>query len=87
MAHTACLVCVISTVAAAKKAMENALGRCGANSRHITKLEQFIFFRYLCICITLPKVAKASNEGYITGVIVLNFANVNSAYYIDICGL
>jgi hypothetical protein len=65
--------------------MENALERCGANSRHITKLEQF--FRYLCICITPPKVAKASNEGNITGVIVLNFANVNSAYYIDICGL
>jgi hypothetical protein len=34
-------------VAAAKKA-ENALGRCGTSSRHITKLKQSIFFRYLC---------------------------------------
>jgi hypothetical protein len=37
-------------VAAAKnqrKIAENVLGRCGASSGHITKLEQSIFFRYL----------------------------------------
>jgi hypothetical protein len=33
---------------AAKKA-ENALGRCGASSGHITKLKESIFFGYLCI--------------------------------------
>jgi hypothetical protein len=31
------------------------------------------------ICVALPKVAKASTEGDIAGVIALNFANVNTA--------
>jgi hypothetical protein len=34
-------------VAAAKKEAENALRRCGRSKRHITKLKQSIFFRYL----------------------------------------
>jgi hypothetical protein len=34
-------------VAAAKRS-QKCLGRCGASSEHITKLEQSIFFRYLC---------------------------------------
>jgi hypothetical protein len=32
-------------IAAAKKG--KCLGRCGASSRHTTKLEQFIFFIYI----------------------------------------
>jgi hypothetical protein len=34
-------------VAAAKRS-QKCLGRCGASSEHKTKLEQSIFFRYLC---------------------------------------
>jgi len=44
MARTACLVCIISTVSGQK-----CLGRCGASSRHKTKLKQSIFFRYLWV--------------------------------------
>jgi len=34
-------------VAAAKNS-QKWLGKCGASSGHKTKLEQFIFLRYLC---------------------------------------
>jgi hypothetical protein len=37
MAHTACLVCLVSTVSGLSK---NALGRGNASNGHITKLEQ-----------------------------------------------
>jgi hypothetical protein len=40
MMHTACLVCMVSTVSGCRK---NALGRPSAKSRHITKLEQSTF--------------------------------------------
>ncbi len=40
MAHTACLVCLVSTVSGPCK---NALGRGSASIRHITKLEQSTF--------------------------------------------
>ena len=32
-----------------QKKAENALGRCGTSSGHITKLKQSIFFRYLWV--------------------------------------
>jgi hypothetical protein len=47
MARTACLVCFISTVNGGSKKGGKCLGRCGASSRHTTKLKQSIFFRYL----------------------------------------
>jgi len=47
MEHTACLVCFISTVNSCSKKMGKCLGRCGAISRHTTKLKQSLFFRYL----------------------------------------
>jgi hypothetical protein len=52
---TACLVCLISTVCgrSKKEEAENVLGRCGASGRHITKLKQSIFFRYLWIVFTM----------------------------------
>jgi hypothetical protein len=40
MAHTTCLVCLVSTTSGHCK---NALGRGSASVRHITKLEQSIF--------------------------------------------
>ncbi len=46
MAHTACLVCLVSTVSGRCK---NALGKRSASSGHITKLEQSPFLRYLWI--------------------------------------
>ncbi len=48
MAYTACLVCFISTASGHSKKAKNALGKCGASFRDITKLEQSIFFWYLC---------------------------------------
>jgi hypothetical protein len=47
MAHTTCLVCLISTVSGSskkerKKEAKNAIGRCGTRSGYTTKLEQFI---------------------------------------------
>ncbi len=48
MEITACLVCLICTVSGCSKKCKNALVRCGASSGHITKLEQSIFFWYLC---------------------------------------
>ncbi len=47
MARTAWLVCIISTVSGGQPKSQKCLGRCGASSRHITKLEQSILFRYL----------------------------------------
>ncbi len=44
MAHTACLVSLVSSVSGRSK---NALGRGSASSVDITKLEQSIFLRYL----------------------------------------
>ncbi len=52
MAHTACLVGLVSTVSGCHK---NALRRGSASSGHITKLEQFTFFRYLCIFVASLK--------------------------------
>jgi len=44
MAHTPCLVFLVSTVSGhSKKKAKNALGRGSANSGPITKLEQSIF--------------------------------------------
>ncbi len=40
MAHSACLVCLVSTVSGCCK---NTLGRASASSRHITKREQSTF--------------------------------------------
>ncbi len=34
------------------------------------------------ICVTPPRVAKASKEGDITGIIALSFANVNTALWL-----
>ena len=48
MADTTCLVCLICTVSGRCK-KGKCLGRCGASSRHTTKLKQSIFFRYLWI--------------------------------------
>ncbi len=45
MVNNCCLVCLISTASGRSK---KCLGTCGACSRDITKLEQSIFFRYLC---------------------------------------
>jgi hypothetical protein len=44
MAHTACLVCLVSTVSGCRK---NTLGRARVSIRHITKLEQSTFLKYL----------------------------------------
>jgi hypothetical protein len=86
MAHTACLVCFISTVNGRSNKKRKEKKKAGASSRHITNLKQSIletfdiygFARYhprYClpywpwpnernrnnpICVTLPKVAKAS---------------------------
>jgi hypothetical protein len=46
IAHTACLVCLVSAVSSSCK---NTLRRESASSRHITKLEQSTFLRYLCV--------------------------------------
>jgi len=43
MAHTACLVCLISTVSGRSKKSQN----CGASSGHITKLKQSIYKIYM----------------------------------------
>jgi hypothetical protein len=43
MAHTACLVCLISTVCGFSKKSKNALGEGGASSWHMKKLEQSRF--------------------------------------------
>jgi hypothetical protein len=48
MTYTTGFVCLISTASDRSKKSKNGLGRCGASSRHITKLEQSIYFRYLC---------------------------------------
>ncbi len=53
IARTACHVCHISTISGRSKKAKNALGRYGASSGHITKLEQSIFFRYQCYNKTL----------------------------------
>ncbi len=53
MSHTACLVCLVSTVSGGCK---NSLGRTSASSRHITKLEQSTFLRYLWVRAWLNKV-------------------------------
>ena len=45
MACITCLVCLASTVSVCHK---NILGRVSTRSRHITKLEQSNFLRYLC---------------------------------------
>jgi hypothetical protein len=41
MAHTACLVCIVSTVSGRSK---NTLRRPSASGGHITKLEQYLLF-------------------------------------------
>ena len=46
MLHTACLVCLISTVSGCRK---NAIGRGSSSSGHIKKLEQSTFLRYLWV--------------------------------------
>ncbi len=46
MSHTACLACLVSTVHGRHK---NTLVRASASSRHITKLEESTFLRYLWI--------------------------------------
>ncbi len=50
MAHTASIVCLFSTVIGPSQKKEKSpkcLERCGTNSKHITKLEQYISFRHL----------------------------------------
>jgi hypothetical protein len=47
MAHTACRVCLISTVSGYCKKNGKCLGRCGTSRGHTTKLKQSIFFRFL----------------------------------------
>jgi hypothetical protein len=73
MAHTTCLVFLVSTVSGCRK---NAVGRGSVSSRHITKLEQSIFY-YISV-VAMPKVAKVStayshNNAYFAVV----FASVN----------
>jgi hypothetical protein len=46
MTHTAFLVCLLSAVSGRCK---NTLGRASACSRHIKKLEQSTFLRYLYV--------------------------------------
>ncbi len=41
MTHTACLVCMVSTVSGCP---QKTLGRASASNRHIIKLEQSTFF-------------------------------------------
>jgi len=55
MTHTACLVCLVSTVSGSSK---NALGRGGASSMHITKLEQSILSMFPCLCVYLRITKK-----------------------------
>ncbi len=50
MAHTACLVCLGSTVSGRCR---NALGGGSAGSEHITKFEQSTFLRYLWVELNL----------------------------------
>ncbi len=52
MAHTTCLVCLVSTVSDCHK---NTLGRTSASNGHITKLEQSTFLRYLWANLSLFK--------------------------------
>ncbi len=66
MAHTACLVCLVSTVSGCPK---NTLRRASASSGLITKLEQSTFLRYLwgaimccCHCHYHPKLRYDWNE-------------------------
>jgi hypothetical protein len=72
MAHTTCLVCLVSTVSGCHK---NALGRGSTSSRHITKLEQSLDIyghdkdRIISICVTKPwQVRKVVLCHYIDGV-------------------
>ncbi len=44
MTHTACLVCLVSTVSGCHK---NTLRRANASGGHITKFEQTTFLRYI----------------------------------------
>jgi hypothetical protein len=59
MARTTYLVCLASTVSVCHK---NILGRVSTRSRHITKLEQSIFLRYLCFKV-MPQVYM-TNQGF-----------------------
>jgi hypothetical protein len=43
MAHTACLVCLISTFSGRSKKKEKKAKNCGTRSGHITNLKQSIF--------------------------------------------
>jgi len=47
MAHTACLVCLVSIVSGHSK---NALGRGSSSNGHITKLEQSTFLSISMVC-------------------------------------
>jgi hypothetical protein len=50
MAHTACLVCLVSTFSGCYR---NVLGGASDSSGHITKLEQSTFLRYLLVELNL----------------------------------
>jgi len=55
MAHTACLVFLVSTASGCHK---NTLGRPRASSSHITKLEQYTFFDFC----ESPKVSRVAQS-------------------------
>ncbi len=64
MAHTTCLVCLISTVSGPCKKSKICLGKCGASSGHIIKLKQSIFCRYLWTYLsTNIELTEISTEG------------------------
>ncbi len=69
MAHTACLVCLVSIVSGQSK---NALGRGNSSNGHITKLEQSTFLSMSMVCgefiflqifvVNLDKLLTKNNE-------------------------
>jgi hypothetical protein len=44
-----------------KKKSQKCIGRCGASSWHVTKLEQSIFFRYLWEAVNSKNVINCLN--------------------------
>ncbi len=61
MPHTACLVCLVSTVSGLHK---NALGRGRASSKHITKLEQSTFLKISMNFFLQPLAQHSKRENF-----------------------
>ncbi len=73
MARTDCHVCLVGTVSGCNK---DALGRGGASSRHITKLEQCTHFRYLWLILILRHVLMFTISSRSNFKIIM-FSNLN----------